>query len=151
MAPYGACPGACRVYVSVPFTRGTPPWLFLRRLHSHCELRFSPLHEGDTSVAAGRFATWPAHRPCFSPLHEGDTSVALRGVLLRCDFELVSVPFTRGTPPWLSVTDIDTPIAQRFSPLHEGDTSVALKAQACRLGDPVFQSPSRGGHLRGDP
>src|ERR1035437_2234203 len=36
---------------SVPFTRGTPPWR--RRLvgGAHHALCFSPLHEGDTSVA----------------------------------------------------------------------------------------------------
>ena len=66
---------------SVPFTRGTPPWrigwlavlMFIKS--------FSPLHEGDTSVAAA-VALPGAVAHCFSPLHEGDTSVANTEVTL---------------------------------------------------------------------
>ena len=38
-----------------------------------------------------------------------------------------------------------------FSPLHEGDTSVAQQITAFEIVRHIeFQSPSRGGHLRGD-
>ena len=63
--------------VSVPFTRGTPPWPWQPVTGSSTIVRFSPLHEGDTSVAGG--SAW----------HQ-----AAR--------KKVSVPFTRGTPPWRS-------------------------------------------------
>ena len=36
-----------------------------------------------------------------------------------------------------------------FSPLHEGDTSVAFTRRSDIVGGAKFQSPSRGGHLRG--
>ena len=61
----------------------------------------------------------------FSPLHEGDTSV----VRPREHIELRS--------------------QQRFSPLHEGDTSVVTRHPAPSVAMVGFQSPSRGGHLRG--
>ena len=138
-----------RRLVSVPFTRGTPPWLahaapFAREFKS-----FSPLHEGDTSVA----------RKSRDEVHGG----------VR-----VSVPFTRGTPPWLWIQkkmhtrfqrfsplhEGDTSVATleghrlilhlvSFSPLHEGDTSVAMQDVGVESGKVAFQSPSRGGHLRG--
>ena len=62
----------------------------------------------------------------FSPLHEGDTSVAQYCI------------------------GMDIAVLSRFSPLHEGDTSVAV-VTVIRHGSVVstFQSPSRGGHLRG--
>ena len=63
---------------------------------------FSPLHEGDTSVALKAGGTSPLGIICFSPLHEGDTSVAYQCARRAVSFEKVSVPFTRGTPPWLS-------------------------------------------------
>ena len=85
---------------------------------------FSPLHEGDTSVAPEsrlnrplvalfqspsrgghlRGGQGPSDRPGihlrFSPLHEGDTSVAFADRLSHNVLFFVSVPFTRGTPPW---------------------------------------------------
>ena len=109
--------------VSVPFTRGTPPW-----------------------SAIVRVEYWFCHS--FSPLHEGDTSVVGRVVRYRPRLDKVSVPFTRGTPPWcggdrhaLDVLDVSVPFTRGtppwslnttflpsrnlcFSPLHEGDTSV---------------------------
>jgi len=36
-----------------------------------------------------------------------------------------------------------------FSPLHEGDTSVAAHSFSAGVASAGFQSPSRGGHLRG--
>ena len=63
------------VPVSVPFTRGTPPWHWQTDCHSKLIFRFSPLHEGDTSVAAS-YLPMIAQISGFSPLHEGDTSVA---------------------------------------------------------------------------
>ena len=61
---------------------------------------FSPLHEGDTSVASAMDSTGN-NRSRFSPLHEGDTSVAHALQRVASHGKLVSVPFTRGTPPWL--------------------------------------------------
>ena len=86
--------------VSVPFTRGTPPWRYVLTLLAKVDQSFSPLHEGDTSVARAR-GEWQSRK-------------------LR-----VSVPFTRGTPPW------HRPCRSR------------------RSASSLFQSPSRGGHLRG--
>src|ERR1039458_9652683 len=159
--------------VSVPLTRGTPPWPctvactkrllcpfqspsrggHLRgpgfqgcaRFHGQS---FSPLHEGDTSVAVER-AIRVVLAVRFSPLHEGDTSVARRFALgyrslprfqspsrgghlrgfthtLNIPLYRVSVPFTRGTPPWPLHYPPWLPCLLSFSPLHEGDTSVAF-------------------------
>ena len=135
---------------------------------------FSPLHEGDTSVAA-KLAVLVNVAASFSPLHEGDTSVALAevvevaahavfqspsrgghlcGALVLADSEAhvdVSVPFTRGTPLWLSVATGGGFAVPGFSPLHEGDTSVANGASGAGVFVcTMFQSPSRGGHLCGD-
>ena len=62
---------------------------------------FSPLHEGDASVAPQPASHLPIEAPSFSPLHEGDASVAgrINGAQSRIH---VSVPFTRGTPLWLA-------------------------------------------------
>ena len=109
--------------VSVPFTRGTPPWLGRKGGLTGGKIRFSPLHEGDTSVAAAHQRRRHGDLG-FSPLHEGDTSVAgngKSGVRRLCS----------------------------FSPLHEGDTSVACAPVHGCIVDLKFQSPSRGGHLRG--
>ena len=188
-----------RHFVSVPFTRGTPPWQLPPLTILMPVLCFSPLHEGDTSVAdvgaggQGRDRAFQSPSRgghlrgstrrkresrclrCFSPLHEGDTSVAgaidsslqivmgfafqspsrgghLRGTVDSCaqrGTASVSVPFTRGTPPWPAGSMASMTGLTCFSPLHEGDTSVASPRSArdrigCR-----FQSPSRGGHLRG--
>ena len=113
-----------RLLVSVPFTRGTPLWL-AASFEEHGQIqRFSPLHEGDASVAVpklpettaviefqspsrgGRLCGTPGsctgHAACnsFSPLHEGDASVALITASLMLSGIRVSVPFTRGTPLW---------------------------------------------------
>ena len=111
---------------------------------------------------------------CFSPLHEGDTSVADISGTGPGAVSNVSVPFTRGTPPWQVVGGSEHRLFTGFSPLHEGDTSVAAMviggitlaltvsvpftrgtppwleflASEARVRN-VFQSPSRGGHLRG--
>ena len=114
------------VLVSVPFTRGTPLWHLSQTPQYQFDNRFSPLHEGDTSVAAMAISEL-ARLASFSPLHEGDTSVARRAVCHRPDCSgfsplhegdtsvawcercggignySVSVPFTRGTPLWLSI------------------------------------------------
>ena len=112
--------------------------------------------------------------PCFSPLHEGDTSVAPWSWRIRkptstfqspsrgghlCGYPWrraavspcpVSVPFTRGTPLWPTVRAVRAcSFAQCFSPLHEGDTSVAMRNQGPPWRKFWFQSPSRGGHLCG--
>ncbi len=110
--------------VSVPFTRGTPPWLLGQLPGPRSSARFSPLHEGDTSVA---------HR---------DSRLLHR----RCPFQS---PSRGGHLRGLSVTGPLAPRNYGFSPLHEGDTSVATRRR--RYGDELsmFQSPSRGGHLRG--
>jgi len=62
---------------------------------------------------------------------------------------LVSVPFSRGTPPWGSTFNGKQTAISGFSPLLEGDTSVGEVALYPGPVAPVFQSPSRGGHLRG--
>ena len=67
---------------------------------------------------------WPGQR--FSPLHEGDTSVACRGIAAALWAYSVSVPFTRGTPLWRLARLAGPVPIDGFSPLHEGDTSVAL-------------------------
>ena len=85
----------------------------------------------------------------FSPLHEGDTSVAA-GKRVEAAHDLdVSVPFTRGTPPWRWRNPARYLGMSGFSPLHEGDTSVAKFTTLWTVRDSTFQSPSRGGHLRG--
>ena len=62
-------------------------------------MRFSPLREGDTSVAlVGLGGICPILS--FSPLREGDTSVAWMLSGLPMTRIGVSVPFARGTPPW---------------------------------------------------
>src|ERR1035441_4659829 len=77
-----------------------------------------------TSVGGQRvLLARPARR--FSPLHEGDTSVARDGAQLWMPPNGVSVPFTRGTPPWLRLAGAGLEVPRGFSPLHEGDTSVA--------------------------
>ena len=101
-----------------------------------------------------RLSCYGSHEFSFSPLHEGDTSVATPQAL-RCILRpVVSVPFTKGgTPSWpmmLSIARTTSPLVMFqspslgghlcgpllpaaplrspfacFSPLHEGDTSVA--------------------------
>jgi len=207
--------------VSVPFARGTPPWLwsaFLRFIRwmfqspsrgGHLRgaqqsnnnppwhLGFSPLREGDTSVASGTGRDRAGSRPFQSPSRGGHLRGAyepantqlfiefqspsrgghLRGTAIGTAsgyVSTVSVPFARGTPPWLPgrrratalirfspLREGDTSVARiprpgyrrfdRFSPLREGDTSVATLGPAPWLERPGFQSPSRGGHLRGPP
>ena len=88
---------------------------------------FSPLHEGDTSVAVLNVVILYQPFTRFSPLHEGDTSVA----------PLPGRP-QRGRPGFSPLHEGDTSVASvaccsamscnsSFSPLHEGDTSVALQ------------------------
>ena len=88
------------------------------------QVRFSPLHEGDTSVAHP-FQAIPQPVLVFqSPSRGGH----LRGFADTTNLDTVysvSVPFTRGTPPWRSAPRRSPPARRRFSPLHEGDTSVA--------------------------
>ena len=147
--------------VSVPFTRGTPLWRRKRRPKLGPWPGFSPLHEGDASVAGtGRRRARDRHR--FSPLHEGDASVAMARVRLCGRPILVSVPFTRGTPLWHPSGGVDALGNEQFqspsrggrlcgilsdfgypypcpgfSPLHEGDASVALSC--AEAGDGVGQ------------
>jgi len=108
---------------------------------------FSPLREGDTSVACSCHHVL-RRRYCFSPLREGDTSVAPRQQVLTGFLE-VSVPFARGTPPWRAPCVPEPTGIECFSPLREGDTSVASLFDLCAQEFVKFQSPSRGGHLRG--
>ena len=159
-------------HVSVPFTRGTPPWQ--RRTRANLRIRscFSPLHEGDTSVAKTAPNALAVSTMFQSPSRGGhlrgrygrtrrthalQVSVPFtRGTppwLCRSSAGVgrlgVSVPFTRGTPPWLRYSSSARPRVPGFSPLHEGDTSVASEVRGLQWGDIAFQSPSRGGHLRG--
>src|ERR1019366_6615949 len=109
--------------VSVPFTRGTPPWLIrVSRAVSYFFVSV-PFTRGTPP--------WPHFR--------------VGSAKLFC----VSVPFTRGTPPWPRPLATANDTLPSFSPLHEGDTSVAQRARGVAALLMPFQSPSRGGHLRG--
>ena len=133
---------------------------------------FSPLHEGDTSVARGHSRGIPGIQSVSVPFTRGTPPWLIR-VSRAVSYFFVSVPFTRGTPPWphfrvgsAKLFCVSVPFTRgtppwprplatandtlpSFSPLHEGDTSVAQRARGvAALLDP-FQSPSRGGHLRG--
>ena len=110
--------------VSVPFTRGTPPWPRISANPNVNIFRFSPLHEGDTSVALKFPAFWLAFLKFQSPSRGGH----LRGYHALGYSHAANVS---------------------FSPLHEGDTSVAVHASDGSNPGLKFQSPSRGGHLRG--
>ncbi len=139
---------AMLLLASVPFARGTPPW----RRHS-CRrpaaiLSFSPLREGDTSVASPSCSSTSSTTEFQSPSRGGH----LRG-LFTMNMEgtnyTVSVPFARGTPPWLRGGELEefnlfvsVPFARGTPPWPRwaGDATLEL----------MFQSPSRGGHLRGD-
>jgi len=110
--------------VSVPFARGTPPWHDTFEIVPPNQTGFSPLREGDTSVARDRAAVPRVDPPFQSPSRGGH----LRGAGLA------------GVAGW-------TP--ESFSPLREGDTSVARHPRGQPRPADQFQSPSRGGHLRG--
>src|ERR1039457_5331050 len=89
------------------------------------EARFSPLHEGDTSVAHLTFRLCECASKVSVPFTRGTPPWRRRrradtGRLLH-----VSVPFTRGTPPWPAGRASSRSRFAGFSPLHEGDTSVA--------------------------
>ena len=138
--------------VSVPFARGTPLWLAARQSGAPgTESGFSPLREGDTSVAnaLAKAASW---RTRFSPLREGDTSVAVAPIVRAAQVgSTVSVPFARGTPPWLHTGHPARIPRQSFqSPSRGGHLRGYAGASPPQLsGILPFQSPSRGGHLRG--
>ena len=86
--------------VSVPFTRGTPPWP-LQRAHRRCPpFSFQSPSRGGHLRGEPQGAPKRKGVPSFSPLHEGDTSVAIRARCFARQLDRVSVPFTRGTPPW---------------------------------------------------
>ena len=57
--------------VSVPFTRGTPLWLHLGEEVAKAMKSFSPLHEGDTSVAGSSPSISARVRPFQSPSRGG--------------------------------------------------------------------------------
>ena len=87
--------------------------------------RFSPLHEGDTSVAALETLADCCAIVCFSPLHEGDTSVARRRSVLVCRRSGFQSPSRGGHLRGAAADDSTEGPDLGFSPLHEGDTSVA--------------------------
>ena len=136
------------------------------------ERGFSPLHEGDTSVAvprmirSARFSRFqspsrgghlrgpptgsvPYHSHLFqSPSRGGH----LRGAAIKVsgvsNYEFQSP--SRGGHLRGPGTPASAPYRRRcFSPLHEGDTSVAMRKANTTCFRSLFQSPSRGGHLRG--
>ena len=87
-------------------------------------------------------------KSCFSPLHEGDASVAAQEPHEResnCPFQSPS----RGGRLCGSGVQGDDQRHAGFSPLHEGDASVAVCDLFGRVIGPLFQSPSRGGRLCG--
>src|ERR1035437_1413895 len=62
----------------------------------------------------------------------------------------VSVPFARGTPPWRARRNAFQPPIDTFqSPSRGGHLRGQGRAHDARYNTPEFQSPSRGGHLRG--
>ena len=167
-----AQPGRCQSGVSVPFTRGTPLWRSITEAELLRGTSFSPLHEGDTSVAVDCVCGGSNHGKFQSPSRGGHLcgQVACRPVRpyltvsvpftrgtplwLRIDASRrysypVSVPFTRGTPLWQSLPSVTQRTGLGFSPLHEGDTSVATSGSCVAGASAPFQSPSRGGHLCG--
>ena len=112
--------GHAGAHVSVPFTRGTPLWLKTVPF-----LRIDPI--------------------CFSPLHEGDASVAQAGGEGAGEQRHVSVPFTRGTPLWyVNSPPVFLDHTEGFSPLHEGDASVANRRGRESLQDPGFSPLHEG-------
>ena len=110
--------------VSVPFTRGTPLWLLNTSRQSNYLICFSPLHEGDTSVAPGCDPLQRGRSQFQSPSRGGHLCGPPSARPNR-QGQNVSVPFTRGTPLWLS------------------------RSASAAPPNPRFQSPSRGGHLCG--
>jgi hypothetical protein len=87
-------------------------------------------------------------RLSFSPLREGDTSVATWLRWRGTRWEVVSVPFARGTPPWRRAIVVPTDGPQFQSPSRGGHLrGTQLLGNIFRTMQ--FQSPSRGGHLRG--
>ena len=136
-------------HVSVPFTRGTPPWRGQEGFAPVERVVFqSPSRGGHLRGLLPR-ASADSGSPCFSPLHEGDTSVAVEFQILYDGGQLVSVPFTRGTPPWPEHPAGGGRRSSAFqSPSRGGHLRGNLRIHR-RLPGYWFQSPSRGGHLRG--
>ena len=141
--------GRCRApgSVSVPFTRGTPPWLQIP-LTTTLYMSFQSPSRGGHLRGGTRSLTATVLSAFQSPSRGGH----LRGgeiALVAGSSIHVSVPFTRGTPPWHVLLasagpgdSVSVPFTRgtppwRTSPAHRSERSVA------------FQSPSRGGHLRG--
>ena len=111
--------------VSVPFTRGTPPWLSVRD-GGIFSLGVSVPFTRGTPPWLKRWTRCKQTTPRVSvPFTRGTPPWSGRANISSCDHSSVSVPFTRGTPPWC-----------QLGPM--------LPATAFK-----FQSPSRGGHLRG--
>ena len=127
------------IVVSVPFTRGTPLWRWTSRCQT-CGYWVSVPFTRGTPLWPSRRMGRRTRLPSFSPLHEGDASVALAIEISTLPSSNVSVPFTRGTPLWREASaGMGDQQRQRFSPLHEGDASVALD-DIRRLGDGAYVS-----------
>jgi len=118
-------PLPCVSSVSVPFARGTPPWHGKKVRDGFTRYLFQSPSRGGHLRGFGALS-FGSFVGCFSPLREGDTSVARNNRTTTRHGILVSVPFARGTPPWLQERAGTEQEAARFSPLREGDTSVAL-------------------------
>ncbi len=84
----------------------------------------------------------------FSPLHEGDTSVPLEIGGPDAQYFQFQSPSRGGHLRAALAYDADGWLSKGFSPLHEGDTSVPVGTCEHRGSSFEFQSPSRGGHLR---
>ena len=126
------CGSSWLLTVSVPFTRGTPLWpRAWGWICPTCNVSV-PFTRG-TPLWRGSGNSRGCLVRCFSPLHEGDTSVAQLSPISGITNSPVSVPFTRGTPLWQLARLLRDLAHRRFSPLHEGDTSVALNRIEPRL------------------
>ena len=89
----------------------------------------------------------PGQLYSFSPLHEGDTSVAF-GAGHDRGTTYVSVPFTRGTPLWPRPTAEAVGYSLFQSPSRGGHLCGPAPGDGSAP-RATFQSPSRGGHLCG--
>ena len=143
------CPSRI-LFVSVPFTRGTPLWRWRPRLWSYRPPMFqSPSRGGRLcGPCLAPFRTRPEQR--FSPLHEGDASVAAQDVCAPTVALSVSVPFTRGTPLWPSSALDEDSWRPGFQSPSRGGRLCGGQVGLGQVGPvQVFQSPSRGGRLCG--
>ena len=133
--------------VSVPFTRGTPLWLATRAYRPNPIVGFSPLHEGDTSVAESPRDMRLLPLWFQSPSRGGH--LCGRDLPRRppgnCRFQSPS----RGGHLCGAVPGNGMPHQIAFQSPSRGGHLCGCSCPSRVSSDPRFQSPSRGGHLCG--